>query len=87
MLFGSLPYGSNIFAVLLPSEPSMKPFTPPMRTKSLPKSAIDAEQARASFSAIGQRRSTRQVSLPVLGEPLERRKSMRRVSGALPSMS
>ena len=42
MAFWQSPVGwtlitiGQIFAVLLPSEPSMKPLTPPMRTQSSP---------------------------------------------------
>ena len=65
VLPGSLRYGSNIFAVLEPSEPSTKPFRPPIGTQSSPKPTWTPSSASSFHAPSGQRRSTRTVSSPV----------------------
>jgi hypothetical protein len=64
VLPGSFTNGSNIFAVLDPSDPSANPFTPPIVTHSLPKFASAPRSANSFHSASGQRRSIRTVSFP-----------------------
>ena len=63
-VFGASRYGSNRSAVVEPSEPSMYPFTPSMRSQSSPGPICATVSATQRHWSIGKNILVRTVSVP-----------------------